>query len=279
MVIESFHINNKFFFFFTIFFISVVNFFPFNNLIASDLLKKQKISYKITDSENNELIAIVDGLEYKIGLPANIMCINIIEQLDFDGDALTDALIEHNACGGNGAANSYFFVSYGGDGVFHVTKEFGYSWEEPLIEKWNNKISVIVEKTNFGYNNDDAIVETERYILKNGEALLTESITKTELEALKEIRAKEFSFENPDEIKFLYFDLDGDNAEDKITCTFWERWGTILISKIEFSSGITSENISVGCKRVGILDTKTNNVNDLVCGIDNILRWNGKEYK
>ena len=67
--------------------------------------------------------------------------------------------------------------------------------------------------------------------------------------------------------------------EDKITCTFWDRWGTILISEIEFSSGIIMEGNSTGCKRVGVLETKTNNFHDLVCGDDHILRWNGKEYK
>ena len=237
------------------------------------------VSYQITGDNNNELVGVVEGQKYKIDLSDDIMCLRIIEQVDFDEDGLTDALIEHNPCGGNSALNTYFFVSYKGRGFFQVTKEFGYSWEDPVIEKWNNQTSVLVESMHSGYNNDETGNVKERYILKDGKALPVESMKKNELVVLKEIRASEFSYDNPDEIKYLYFDLDGDNVNDKITCTFWVRWGEILISEIEFSSGTTMGAISSGCKRVGVLETKTDNVRDLVCGDDHILRWNGKKYE
>jgi hypothetical protein len=241
------------------------------------------ISYKVADNIegfNSVLLGLVGELQYEIDLTDyNIQCLRIIEQLDFDEDSFTDALIEHNCCGGNGALNTYFFVSYKGNGYFQVTEQFGYTWDNPIIEKWDNKISVVVKETNIGSNTDDEIDITERYILENGKALLVESIEKEELTALEEIRASEFSFDNRDEIKYLYFDLDGDNINDTITCTFWDRWGSILVDEIKFSSGIIIKGISTGCKRIGVLETKTNNINDLVCGIDYILRWNGTEYE
>lgn len=56
----------------------------------------------------------------------------------------------------------------------------------------------------------------------------------------------------------------------------WQRWGRInwvvrFLSKREVSS-------DVACKRIGVLNTKTNGVNDLVCDQDKVLHWNGREY-
>ena len=214
-----------------------------------------------------ELFGLVEGKKHKIDIPAE--CIRIVKSLDFDEDGFPDVLMENiSACGGNGAANSFFFVSYKGNGGFQITKEFGYSWNEPLIEKWDDKTSVVVE-------NDDAT--KERYILQDGKAVLVESTKKTELVALKEIKATDF--EDPDDVKELRFDLDGDGKDDIITCTFWERWGIIQVANITFSSGIVVTDFSDGCERIGVLATKTNKIHDLVCGDDLILRWDGKTYK
>ena len=231
------------------------------------------ISYELVKEAgayiSHELLGLVDGKKCKIDLPAGVECIGIVKQLDFDEDGLPDVLMENiSACGGNGAANSFFFVSYKGNGSFQTTKEFGYSWKEPLIEKWDDRTSVVVE-------NDDAV--KERYILKDGKAVLVETMKKTALVALKEIRAT--AFKDPDEVKELCFDLDGDGKDDIITCKYWERWETILVSSIVFSSGIIVNDISDGCERLGVLASKTNKVHDLVCGDDLILRWNGKTYK
>lgn len=241
------------------------------------------ISYKVitnADGFNAVLLGSIGKQQYEIDLSNRIVhCLKIIEQFDFDEDGFTDALIQHNCCGGNGALDTYFFVSYKGNNNFQISEEFGYTWNEPIIEKWNNKTSVVVQETNIGFNNDDEIDITERYVLENGKALIVESIKKEELIALKEIRTNEFSVDDQDEIKHLYFDLDSDNINDTITCTFWGRWGSILVQEIKFSSGIKVEGISTGCRRIGVLETTTNNVHDLVCGLDYILRWNGKEYE
>ena len=79
------------------------------------------ISYELVKGGDNmfsaELFGLVEGKKYKIDLPAE--CISIVKQLDFDEDGLTDVLIENiSACGGNGSANSFFFVYYKGNGFF-----------------------------------------------------------------------------------------------------------------------------------------------------------------
>jgi hypothetical protein len=256
------------------------------SVIPNELNKKNSIEpisvdYITSGDEDSflkkELYAKVEGQRYKVDLDKDIQCISLVKQLDFDGDGLNDALIQNiTACGGNGAANSFFFVSYSGEGFFNISKEFGYSWVDPIIEKWENTWSVLVQSNNAGANNYEPIEVKERYILKDGKAFLVETMKKNGLVALKEINATEFSFEKPDEIKYLYFDLDGDGLTDKIICTFWERWGAINWS-IEFSSGIKFEG-GGGCKRIGVLESKTLGVHDIVCGCDYVYKWNGKKY-
>jgi len=63
---------------------------------------------------------------------------------------------------------------------------------------------------------------------------------------------------------------------DTIICSFGERWGEILWN-VHFASGIIIEP-SQGCDRIGILSSKTNGINDLVCGEDYVFKWNGKDY-
>ncbi len=72
----------------------------------------------------------------------------------------------------------YFFVSYKGEGFFELSKQFGYSWKKVKLEKWNNKMSVIVESLNAGMNNDEERNIKERYILDDGKAQLVESMKK-----------------------------------------------------------------------------------------------------
>jgi len=241
------------------------------------------VTYKLRDSKDktlmeNELYALIEGQEYKINISEWLMCMEIVDQRDFDNDGMNDALVKNiEACGGNGALNSFFFVAYKGAGYFSISSEFGNCWDDPVIEKWNNQWSVIVESTNGeGYSNDKSITVRERYIFKDGKAIMVESLSKSSLSVLKEIVATEFSYDNPDEIKKILYDLDSDGKLDTIICSFWERWGEILWD-VHFASGIITES-NQGCDRIGILNSKTNGVNDLVCGEDYVFKWNGEDY-
>ncbi|MCR4994379.1 MAG: hypothetical protein K6A32_03225 [Bacteroidales bacterium] len=82
----------------------------------------------------NKLYASVNGKEQEIDIPDSL-CIFIEAQQDFDGDGITDALVRNvQACGGNAVGDSFFFVSYDGKGLFHVSDNFGESvYEDPVI--------------------------------------------------------------------------------------------------------------------------------------------------
>ena len=82
---------------------------------------------------------------------------------------------------------------------------------------------------------------------------------------------------DPDETHSFQYDLDGDGKKDTIRGTLWQRWGRIMWT-VEFANGKTFSSEDA-CKRIGVLPSKINGVNDLVCDQGTVLHWNGAEYK
>ncbi len=241
------------------------------------------VKYSVPDEEKlfseNILKAELDGKTYiVISKKDEIRCLEIVDQRDYDGNGTTDALLSfNNTCGGNCCANSFFFVSYLKDGHFQKSDAFGYSWANPNIKKWKQKWSVLVTSNNEGVNNNPAKEIIERFVLDSGKAIKVEESERKEIISIVELRSDQFDFDKENQIKIINFDLDGDQIEDKIETRFWHRWGRLLLT-VNLSSGYVFKS-NFGCKRIGVLPTKSNSVNDLVCDQDSILRWNGSEYK
>ena len=79
------------------------------------------------------------------------------------------------------------------------------------------------------------------------------------------------------ENKVLTIDLDFDGQMDQLVCSYWARWGAV---NCDINSSKHGEfPLSGGCNRIGILETATNGVRDLVCNRDDILRFNQKEAR
>lgn len=224
-----------------------------------------------------ELFAKVDGYEYKIDLPSDI-CIDIIEQKDFDLDGIDDVLVENvQACGGNAVGNSYFFVTYQGDGFFNVSNEFGNSvWEQPTIEDWKGLPSVLIVESNTGLNREEGYVAKERYILKQGKAVRVETAKKQEISVLKEVRNSAFHNEDdPDKTITMEYDLNNDGINEIFHVKYWDRWDAVLFSLV--LNGKTYD-CHIGGDRVGISSMTTNGYHDIILGEDNIFKWNGVNY-
>ena len=237
-----------------------------------------QVTYATVEAQglSTRLIATVDGQSYEVISDAENLCLKVVDQGNYDGSGLTAALIENViACGGNGAANSFFFVAYVGNGHFERSHEFGYSWTEPFIERWNGRPSVRVLTTNEGMNTDDPLEVMERYVLDAGSAVKVEESVRKSLIAQREMKSSEFGLNSGSQGQSLSFDLDGDGLPDVISGKPWQRWGRLWWS-VSFSSGQTYDS-SLACKRLGVLSTRTNGVNDLVCDQDDILRveWRG----
>ena len=206
------------------------------------------------------------------------MCLQIVDQRDFDGNGLIDALVAHiTACGGNCCPNQFFFVSALGDDRFEVSEEFADSWVDPIIEKWKGRWSIVVTSSNEGINLDRPVEITQRFILEGGKAVKVDEWRRKDLESIIEMRSEIFSMHDVDEMHSIEYDLDGDGKKDQITGRLWYRWGRILWS-VQFADGKKFSS-DTGCKRIGVLATKTNGFSDLVCDQDTVLRWNGLEYK
>lgn len=224
---------------------------------------------------DKELYAKVDGYEYKVDLPSDI-CINIIEQKDFDLDGTDDVLVENvQACGGNAIGNSYFFVTYEGEGFFNVSNEFGSNvYSKPQIENWQGKPSVVIIDTNLGRNKEKSYTAKERYILKQGKAVRVETSKKQEMTVIKEIRNSDF-YNKEDQTITMEYDLNNDGVNEVFHVNFWDRWNAVIFDLIINDK---TYHCSSGSTRVGISSEITNGFHDIVLDDDNFYKWNGNNY-
>ena len=246
---------------------------------------KQQIKYYTADKSGG--FPFYEGLYAKIGDKKYTIikggdegegkCIQIFNTKDYDSDGYEDALITNVlGCGGNCCLESYSFCSYSKNGKFILSEEFGYTSEDPIIEKWKGKKSVKVKSVTVGMTTDMS-EKTERFILENGKAVLVESKNKMPLKAIIEMKSADLENTDPDIGKKLFFDLDEDGAKDFILGKYWDRWGSMFWS-VKFANGKAYET-SEGIKRIGVLSSKTNGVHDLVLDFDDIIIWDGAKYK
>lgn len=246
---------------------------------------RARITYTVKQPDETSpgpstLLASINGKSHVVISKSKGRCLRLADQRDFDGDGLLDALVEElPGCGGNCCPSSFFFVSARPDGAFAISDEFADSWEDPVIEKWKGQWSVVFVSNNEGTNLMRPVEITRRFVFQNGKPLKVEERRRKDLKAIVEMRSEIFKddLNNPDETHSFQYDLDGDGKQDTISGTLWQRWGRIRWT-VEFANGKTFSSEDA-CKRIGVLPTKTNSVNDLVCDQDTVLHWNGAEYK
>lgn len=244
---------------------------------------KPRIRYSIRQSGDttfgpSTLLATLNGKTSILIDKTKKKCLSIVEQRDFDGDGYLDALVENiTACGGNCCPNRFFFVSARPDGTFAVSDELADSWKDPVIEKWKGKWSVVVVSNNEGANTEPPVEYTRRFVLEDGKAVKVEEHRRKDMKAIVEMRSEIFKTDDPAETHSFQYDLDGDGKKDTISGRLWARWGRILWT-VEFANGKKFSS-NDACKRIGVLPTKTEGVNDLVCDQDTVFHWNGSEYK
>lgn len=228
--------------------------------------------------EDQELKAIVNEKVYTIISKKDTTCLNVELIADFNKDGYDDVLIEIvNGCGGNCCGDSYIIYCFDGK-TFRESKSVGYDWDGIEISESSLGFNFIIETVPMGVSNTEMcnnLIET--YQFKDYDFDLISIIKENKLQAITEFKSSDFEGRENEEM-FLSYDLDSDGKVDKITCLYWERWGTIRSWNIEFGNGKKFEADSTP-KRIGVLNTKTNNVYDIVIECDTILKWNGDKYE
>lgn len=250
-----------------------------NEDIKLNEIQEEPTTYKIKyfvkgDTPHNNLYANINGQEYEIPIPGDI-CIDIITQGDFDNDGINDVLVKDIvACYGNACGDSFFFVCYKGEGDFKISEEFGSNiYEEPIVENWNDNKSVIL----IYFDRDKILTRKDRYICEKGAAVKVESIKMDKANAIKEIIASDFHDGNEEATLRLTIDLDENGIEDYIDCKYWQRCDAVVYSII--LNGEDLGECNTGVYRIGVANSKTNGMHDLIWNGNTIIKWDGEKYE
>ena len=105
-----------------------------------------------------------------------------------------------------------------------------------------------------------------------------------EIPAQVELRASMFEKEALGNDKIgIQVDLNGDGVREKITCRYWERWGSLAQCEVIFSNSGSHPNIDIGSagKRLGVVKSKKNGWHELVMDHSTGLYYdkNSRQYK
>ena len=187
--------------------------------------------------------------------------IGVQQQADLDGDGTPDALI-YTSCGGNGCATDYHLATVR-DGKLVVTPIDSTEGEVRLKQvegRWQLEV--------------DQPGGQKVYVFADGKAALFATDTKRVLATVAEVKGvAPYTTDSPP--RSFQADVDLDGKPETITCTIWERWGSLLCT-LPTPSG--PQTLSTGCDRFGALATTTNGRRDFVCNEDKIVRFDGKAY-
>lgn len=124
---------------------------------AVSAAREPAIAYHLVEGARffDILVARIGTREHILIGETDDMCLELVDQRDFDGDGAPDALVLQDVgCGGVGATDALFFVS--GDPGFRRSNRF--AGDQPTIERWNGGWSVVTRGT--------------RYRLEDGRAVL-----------------------------------------------------------------------------------------------------------
>ena len=215
--------------------------------------------------EGQEYLIQTDELEYWYRK-------KIIHTADLDNDGLTEVIVEANDGGGHGKIK-YFIISKRGENFYSVNESNDFMGCCLKVLS-GNILSVFKYDSGIGVTSQ--VQEISLFEFQNGNLnLLSTSQNEALIPALSEINSHEIDKNIGS--KFITGFYDGDTEIDKLVCNYWDRWGSMICEVQSSIYGIIKTNF--GCKRVGILETKTRGMVDLVCNRFRVFRFNGMQYK
>lgn len=151
-------------------------------------------------------------------------------------------------------------------------------WESVNIKKVKDDFIISATNNAQGYGYRDLDANNVEYIF-NGKTLNFHSkTTKKETKAIAEIRTSKLKKNMPDHQEtFLMIDLNSDKRKEKISCNYWDRWGTFTNCLIKQDETNLKIGQNINPKRLGVLEEKKNGWNLLV--IDHNEKYFFNAYK
>ena len=195
----------------------------------------------------------------------------IIHTADLDNDGVNEAIVAASDGGGHGKIK-YFIISKRGENFYSVYESNNFMGCCLKILS-GNILSVF--KYNSGIGVTSQVQEISLFEFQNGKLkLLSTSQNEALIPALSEINSHEIDQNIGSKSITGYYD--GDTEIDKLVCNYWDRWGSMICEVQSSIYGTIKTNF--GCKRFGILGTKTRGMVDLVCNRFRKFIFNGVEY-
>ena len=214
--------------------------------------------------EGKEYLIQTDELEYWYRK-------KIIHTADLDSDGLTEVIVEASDGGGHGKIK-YFIISKRGENFYSVNESNDFMGCCLKVLS-GNILSVFKYDSGIGVTSQ--VQEISLFEFQNGNLnLLSTSQNEALIPALSEINSHEID-QNIGS-KFITGYYDGDTEIDKLVCNYWDRWGSMICEVQSSIYGTIKTNF--GCKRFGILETKTRGMVDLVCNRFIKFKFNGVKY-
>lgn len=198
------------------------------------------------------LRAFWQGQEYIIERPEwdVVFPVALGPQADFDGDGRLDQIVE-TSLGGNGSPGYLSIVSFHGDGFFTFLndEEISSGWEGYEVLSLNGRTTLRVKQDSTGVGNTAEERYHEDWAVVDGAFVkLIERQNYSRREFIVSLTAEGLR-QHPGQAASINYDVDLDGVADEISCSYWERWGTMKCSiKLSKSRGLKR----VSCKRIGV---------------------------
>ncbi|MAQ81952.1 MAG: hypothetical protein CMH12_01825 [Maritimibacter sp.] len=248
-------------------------------LIVPQPVEPHEVTYRIDgDLSAQRILATVDGREYVAFVPASGLS-SIALTTDLDGDGYAE-LVHGWTGGGNCCPTTFAVLSYRGNGIFsNATHDDFWTWGTPDLIDTGPEPRLRVESVVSGVGHSSDEVTLSVFAYRDGALHLVEqAVSDAHIPALVELKAGDFDRTDTPKTGTLQMshDINGDGRSDVVSCGWWDRWGALLC-EVRLDGGGVIE-IHKGCERIGVLDSRTGGMSDLVCGRDAVLTFNGSEY-
>ena len=244
----------------------------------------EEAQYSVREGTPDKLIVTYEGQQYWLTNEQDqdakysldfMQSIYLHEQLDLDGDGNIDLLFTATN-GGASAIGRYYVASHLGDHYFTITSAeelYTYGGYE-LLNQDDGSTHIKFYHSLDGAGSHDRIDGFSTHKLSSGKLELVSSVVShAQIPTLMDILSSDL--EQVGE-KTYEFDIDSDGTLDKFLCRYWARWGDVICDIQLSSIGLVKH--SWGTDHIGVAETKTNGVNDLVIEWVGLMKFDGAKF-